>query len=145
MRRKKILIALSTTLTLLVLLAILAPTLLSGFVRGKIEQEVGKRVNGTVALKSLDLGWFSGQKVEGFSIDGGPEAGRVEFSAEVAEGLIALARGSDITLRVSGAAQTSFDANGQVGLAKLAKPSDEPPAAAPADGPRPRSAASGTS
>ena len=77
MRRKKILIAITSILALLVLLAILAPTLLSGYVRGAIEQETAKQVNGTVAVRSVDLGWFGSQKVEGFTIDGGPEAGRV--------------------------------------------------------------------
>ncbi|MEY5060629.1 MAG: hypothetical protein RIS45_550 [Planctomycetota bacterium] len=125
MRRKKILIALTTTLALIALLVILAPTLLSGYVRGVIEQETAKLVNGTVAVRSVDLGWFGGQKVEGFAIDGGPEAGRIEMSAEVREGLLALVRGSDISLRLTGSSQTSLDAEGRLGLAKLGRPAAE--------------------
>ena len=53
MRRKKILIALSSLLALLVLLAVLAPTLLSGYVRGVAEREIAARVNGTVAIKAI--------------------------------------------------------------------------------------------
>jgi hypothetical protein len=125
MRRKKILITITSILALLVLLVILAPTLMSGYVRGVIEQETAKQVNGTVAVKQVDLGWFAGQKIEGFSIDGGPEAGRVDFSAEVREGLLALLRGSDVSLALTGSAQTTLDEQGRLGLAKLAKPGQE--------------------
>jgi len=134
MRRKKILIAITSILALLVLLAILAPTLLSGYVRGAIEQETAKQVNGTVAVQSVDLGWFGGQKIEGFTIDGGPEAGRVEFTAEVREGLLALLRGSDVSLALTGSAQTTFDAEGRIGLARLAKPAEPGTAPPPAAG-----------
>ncbi|MEY2716692.1 MAG: hypothetical protein RIT24_3035, partial [Planctomycetota bacterium] len=131
MRRKKIFIAITSILALLVLLVILAPTLMSGYVRGVIEQETAKQVNGTVAVKEVDLGWFAGQKVDGFSIDGGPEAGRVEFSAEVREGLLALLRGSDVSLALTGSAQTTLDEQGRLGLAKLAKPAPDSSAPQP--------------
>jgi len=139
MRRKKILIALSSLLALLVLLAVLAPTLLSGYVRGVAEREIAARVNGTVAIKAIELGWFSSQKIAGLVIDGGAEIGRIDLGLEVSEGLLALVRGSDITLRVAGGASTSFDAQGRIGLARLAKPAppsqDDAGAAAPPAGP----------
>ena len=139
MRRKKILIALSSLLALLVLLAVLAPTLLSGYVRGVAEREIAARVNGTVAIKAIELGWFSSQKIAGLVIDGGAEIGRIDLGLEVSEGLLALVRGSDITLRVAGGASTSFDAQGRIGLARLAKPAppsqDNAGAAAPPERP----------
>lgn len=64
MRRKKILIALSSFLAVLLLFALLAPTLLSGYARDVVEREIGARVNGSVALKGIHLAWFSPQRVE---------------------------------------------------------------------------------
>ena len=122
MRRKKLLIALSSVIAFILLLAVLAPTLLSGYVRGVVEREVAARVNGTVAVTAIELGWFSSQKVAGLVIDGGAEIGRIDMGIEVSEGLLALARGSDITLKLAGAVATSFDAQGRIGLARLAKP-----------------------
>lgn len=132
MRRKKLLIALTSILALVALLALLAPTLASGFVRSRVEQELASRLNGTVALRSLDLGWFSAQRVGGLTIDGGDQVGKVSLDAEVSEGLLALLRGSDITLTLAGEVQTRFDEEGRIGLATLAKPV---PAEAPAAGP----------
>ena len=122
MRRKKILIALTTVLAVLALLVVLAPTLLSGYVRGRVEREIAARVQGTVALRSLELGWFSPQRVEGLSIDGGSEVGKLDLTAVVSEGMLALARGADISLTLTGSASTTFDREGRLGLARLAKP-----------------------
>ena len=137
MRRKKLLIALSSVIAFILLLAVLAPTLLSGYVRGVVEREVAARVNGTVAVTAIELGWFSSQKVAGLVIDGGAEIGRIDMGIEVSEGLLALARGSDITLKLAGAVATSFDAQGRIGLARLAKPAAAggQDAAAPAPAP----------
>lgn len=122
-RKKKILIAVGSSLAFVSLLVLLAPTLLSGYARGVVEEQVGARVNGTVKLKALELSWFSGQRVDGLAIDGGADVGQISVSAGVSEGLLALARGSDITLKLEGSAATVFDKEGKVGLAKLAKAS----------------------
>ena len=121
-RKKKILIAVGSSFAFVSLVVLLAPTLLSGYARGVVEQQVGARVNGTVKLKALELSWFSGQRVDGLAIDGGADVGQISVSAGVSEGLLALARGSDITLKLEGSAATVFDKEGKVGLAKLAKP-----------------------
>ncbi|RLS24404.1 MAG: hypothetical protein DWH74_02940, partial [Planctomycetota bacterium] len=124
MRRKKILIALSSFLAVLLLFALLAPTLLSGYARDVVEREIGARVNGSVALKGIHLAWFSPQRVEGLAVDGGAGVGKVDVSLEVAQGLLALASGSDVTLKIGGSAETAFDAEGRIGLAQLAKPAE---------------------
>ena len=124
MRRKKILIALSSFLAFLLLFALLAPTLLSGYARDVVEREIGARVNGSVALKGIHLAWFSPQRVEGLAVDGGAGVGKVDVSLEVAQGLLALASGSDVTLKIGGSAETAFDAEGRIGLAQLAKPAE---------------------
>jgi len=136
MRRKKILIALTTVLAVLALLVVLAPTLLSGYVRGRVEREIAARVQGTVALRSLELGWFSPQRVEGLSIDGGSEVGKLDLTAVVSEGMLALARGADISLTLAGSASTTFDREGRLGLARLAKPAEQGAAPAAATPPR---------
>ncbi|MEY5033170.1 MAG: hypothetical protein RL354_2201, partial [Planctomycetota bacterium] len=138
MRRKKILIALTTVLAVLALLVVLAPTLLSGYVRGRVEREIAARVQGTVALRSLELGWFSPQRVEGLSIDGGAEVGKLDLTAVVSEGILALAQGADISLTLTGSASTTFDREGRLGLARLARPAEQgaaPAAATPTRAP----------
>jgi len=132
MRSKKIVLFVVVPLTLLAVLAVLAPTLLSGFVRGRLEREIGARAQGTVRVGGVSLGWFSPQRIEGLVIDGGPETGSVDASAEVAEGILALLQGSDITVTLRGSASTAFDAEGRIGLAQLMKPAAT---AGPADGP----------
>ncbi|MEY5032102.1 MAG: hypothetical protein RL354_1133, partial [Planctomycetota bacterium] len=75
MRRKKLLIALTSLLAILVLAVVLAPTLLSGYARGRIEREIASRVLGTVSVRAVELGWFSPQRLSGLAIDGGAEVG----------------------------------------------------------------------
>lgn len=122
MRRKKLLIALTSLLAILVLAVVLAPTLLSGYARGRIEREIAARVLGTVSVRAVELGWFSPQRLSGLAIDGGAEVGKIDLTLEVAEGLLALVRGSDISLTLAGAADTAVDGEGRVGLARLARP-----------------------
>ncbi len=124
MRRKKILLALLSLVVLLAVLVALAPTLASGYARSRIEDELAARVDGTVAVRSVSLSWFGVQRVEGLAIDGGPEKGRLDLDIVVAEGLLALAQGDDITIELGGRAGTAFDAEGRIGLAGLARPSD---------------------
>ena len=55
----------------LVLLGAVAPTLVSwGLGRGLIGDVIGRRVNGTVAIGGLELGWFGNQSVRGLEISG---------------------------------------------------------------------------
>ncbi len=45
----------------LVFLAAVAPTLVNwGLGRGVIQDAIGRRVNGTVAIGGVELGWFGG-------------------------------------------------------------------------------------
>lgn len=112
----------------LVLAVVFAPLYLRGYVRGVVEREVGAKVNGAVTVGAVRLGWFSPQRVEGLAIAGDEDTGSVTVTAEVAQGLLALATGDEVTVRVSGSAQTPIDAQGRAGIAKLPRAA-EPPAA----------------
>ena len=117
---------------------VFAPVYLRGYVRGIVEREVGARVNGVVTVDAVRLGWFSPQRLEKLAIQGGQDTGSVEVTAEVAQGLLALATGDEVTVSVSGSAQTPIDAQGRAGLARLPRAAEPAvvvaPPAAPAAG-----------
>lgn len=125
MKRRKWKIAIALV-GLLLLAVALAPTLLSGVVGRRVVAAIAPRVEGSVSIGSTSLGWLSPQRISGLSIDGGGDIGSVRVDVEVAEGLIALATGSDISVTLAGSASSAFDAEGRLGLARLAKPSDAP-------------------
>ena len=126
---------------LVIILVACAPMLLSSYVRGSIEQEIAARVEGAVAVKSVSLGWFSPQKIEGISIDGGPAVGSVTLSTEVEQGLWSLAMGGDVALALSGSVVSAIGPDGRFALANCVKSSTSTPAAiaAPASGGSPPS------
>jgi hypothetical protein len=104
------------TVAVLVVVAcavVFAPVYLRGYVRGIVEREVGARVNGVVTVDAVRLGWFSPQRLEKLAIQGGQDTGSIEVTAEVAQGLLALATADEVTVSVSGSAQTPIDAEGQ--------------------------------
>ena len=82
--RYSLLIALTSLLAFLLLAVVLAPTLLSGYARGRIEREIASRVLGTVSVRAVELGWFSPQRLSGLAIDGGAEVGKIDLTLEVA-------------------------------------------------------------
>ena len=127
---------------LVIVLVACAPMLLSSYVRGSIEEEIAARVEGAVAVKSVSLGWFSPQKIEGISIDGGPAVGSVTLSTEVEQGLWSLAMGGDVALALSGSVVSAIGPDGRFALANCVKSSTSTPAAiaAPASGGSPPSA-----
>lgn len=133
------------TVAVLVVVAcavVFAPVYLRGYVRGIVEREVGARVNGVVTVDAVRLGWFSPQRLEKLAIQGGQDTGSVEVTAEVAQGLLALATADEVTVSVSGSARTPIDAQGRAGLARLPRAAEPAPAApavpvAPAAGNQP--------
>ena len=85
-----------STITLVVvaaLAALLAPTLLSGYVRGVIEREVGAKVEGTVSVGEVRLGWTGPLSVTALAIQSGAANGSVRVDSEVTLGPWALALG----------------------------------------------------
>lgn len=122
--RRKWFIATAVAAMLLVLAVVLAPLYLRGYVRGVVEREVGAKVNGTVTVGAVRLGWFAPQRVEAIAIEGDADTGSVTVTAEIAQGLLALATGDEVTVSVSGSAQTPIDAEGRAGLAKMPKQSE---------------------
>jgi hypothetical protein len=122
--RRKWFIATAGAAVVLVLAVVLAPLYLRGYVRGVVEREVGAKVNGVVTVGAVKLGWFSPQRVEAIAIQGDADTGSVTVTAEIAQGLLALATGDEVTVSVSGSAQTPIDAEGRAGLAKMPKQSE---------------------
>ncbi|MCE2884940.1 MAG: hypothetical protein LW806_08590 [Planctomycetaceae bacterium] len=119
------------------LLVLLAPTLLSGYVGDRITREVAARVNGSVSVGEVSLGWSGPQKISALAIDGGAGVGSVRMDAEIAQGLWSLATGDAVDLRLRGNLATAVDADGGIALARLAKPGTTPVA-------QPDAAVSGT-
>jgi hypothetical protein len=139
--RRKWLIATLGAVVALALAVLLAPVYLRGVVRNAIEREVGARVNGTVSVGGVRLGWFSPQRVESLVIQGDDSAGSITLTAEVAQGLVELATGDAIDVSLSGRVQTAIDADGRAGLARLRRSEAVP--AQPAPAPAPNAAQSG--
>ena len=142
-RGRRILAASATVLAAVAVLAALAPTLVTwGLFRGRILSEVGSRVNGTVSLGSLRVGWSGPLVVEGLVIDDQGGGTKLSVSATVEQGLwTLLTSGIDrIDASVSGSVRTRRGADGTLAIAHLAKddPSAAPAApAAPATASRP--------
>jgi len=83
-RGARILAIAGGALVLVLGLVALAPTFVSwGLFRGTILGAVSGAVNGTVSVTSLDVGWFSGVDVRGFTIDDPPSGNRVQVDARV--------------------------------------------------------------
>lgn len=138
--RRRWFLAIVGVAVVLVLAVVFAPLYLRGYARDMIEREVGAKVNGVVTVGAVKLGWFSPQRVDALSIEGGQDTGSVTVTAEVAQGLLALATGEDVVLSVSGSARTPIDAEGRAGLARLPKQAEVPQSAA---GKAPPAAAAG--
>ncbi|MEY3142948.1 MAG: hypothetical protein RLY21_1441 [Planctomycetota bacterium] len=135
--QRKWFLATLAVLLVVVFAVVFAPLYLRGYVRGIVEREVGAKVNGVVTVAGVKLGWFSPQRLEKLAIQGDEGMGSVEVTAEVAQGLFALATGDEVTVSVSGSAQTPIDAEGRAGIAKMPRtvePGQALPAAAPAAG-----------
>jgi hypothetical protein len=68
---KRILLALAGIVVLLLLLALLAPTLLStGWGNGLVVSQINCRIAGKVKIEVLSLAWFSGQQINGLTLVG---------------------------------------------------------------------------
>ena len=109
---------------------LLAPWGISKFGKGIIEREVGKHLNGTVAVEEVDLSWWSPPILTGVSItpDGGSEPAITLKSLRADKSLLDLARsdGVDTTVELEGLRIKASTRNGELDLAKLVKSSDEP-------------------
>ncbi len=105
------------------LAALLAPTLLSGYVRGVIEREVGAKVEGTVSVGEVRLGWTGPLSVKALAIDSGAANGSVRVDAEVTQGLWALATGDAVDVKLAGSVKTAIGADGSIGLTRMMRSS----------------------
>ena len=131
--QKSVGISLAVVLALGALAVLLAPTLLSGVVRGRIERELASRLDATVRVGSVSLGWLSAQRVDGLEIDAIPAASAagapdpresVRASIEVREGLWALLTGDEVHAVLEASVATSVGRDGSIGLAKLVRAAD---------------------
>lgn len=134
-RGRRVLVVLAAVLALLAAVAALAPTFVSwGLFRGSILSAVGERVNGTVSLGSLQVGWSGPIVLDGLVIDHQDAGTKISVSATVGQGLwTLLTKGIDrVDLAVSGSVRTRREPDGTLGIARLAKPDPSAPSAAPA-------------
>ena len=120
--KRTMLIAAAGVVVLLLTLLASAPTLVSwGLFRGTIISAVSGAVNGTVTIDELSVGWFSGVRVRGFTIDDPASGNRVSADVSAEQGvwklLTAGVRGLDV--HVSGSVKTRRAADGTLGIAKL--------------------------
>lgn len=101
--RRRILIALLVVPILLVLVALLLPTILSaGPVRNLALSIAGPKIapNGTVKIESWNFGWFGGQKINGITLFDDQNAAVAHLNVETGASLLALARG-DLDLKTT--------------------------------------------
>ena len=120
--KRTMLIAAAGVVVLLMALLASAPTLVSwGLFRGTIISAVSGAVNGTVTINELSVGWFSGVRVRGFTIDDPAAGNRVSADVSAEQGvwklLTAGIRGLDV--HVSGSVKTRRAADGTLGITKL--------------------------
>jgi hypothetical protein len=121
MKRTMLIAAAGVVVVVMALLAS-APTLVSwGLFRGTIISAVSGAVNGTVTINELSVGWFSGVRVRGFTIDDPAAGNRVSADVSAEQGvwklLTAGIRGLDV--HVSGSVKTRRAADGTLGITKL--------------------------
>jgi hypothetical protein len=120
--KRTMLVAVAGVVVLLMALLASAPTLVSwGLFRGTIISAVSGAVNGTVTIDELSVGWFSGVRVRGFTIDDPAAGNRVSADVSAEQGvwklLTAGIRGLDV--HVSGSVKTRRAADGTLGITKL--------------------------
>lgn len=120
--KRTMLIAATGVVVLVMALLASGPTLLSwGLFRGTIIAAVSGAVNGTVTIDELRVGWFSGVRVRGFTIDDPASGNRVSADVSAEQGvwklLTAGVRGLDV--HVSGSVKTRRTADGTLGITKL--------------------------
>ncbi len=119
---KKALIAVGGVALILVLLVMLAPTIISsGLGRGAIRGAIQQRLDGTVALTGLDLGWFGPQSVTGFAVNAADGVTAVNLDLTVNAGLLALITGDveAITVDLSGKIRGELRPDGSTTFANL--------------------------
>ena len=129
-RGARILAIAGGALALVLGLVVLAPTFVSwGLFRGTILGAVSGAVNGTVSVTSLDVGWFSGVDVRGFTIDDPSMGNRVQVDARVEQGVWHVLRSglSGLDVHVSGAVKTRREADGTITLSRLARTAEDLP------------------
>ncbi len=115
------LLVLGAVLTLGAVLLALAPTLVASLGRGFIAGRVAAAINGTVTIRSLSLGWFGQQRVEGLEIRDASGQTTIAASAVVDNAILDLLIGSVDMLRVEleGSIRARLRPDGSVSVADL--------------------------
>ena len=122
----------------LVLLGAVAPTLVSwGLGRGLIGDVIGRRVNGTVAIGGLELGWFGNQSVRGLEINGADGTTAAQLDLAINAGLFELltGRARAIEVAVSGSVRGELRPDGSTSFEDLLVHNTRPAGAGPAPAP----------
>ena len=146
-RRRKLLAWLFVSVLLVAGLVAIAPTLVNlGVGQGVIRSRLEQRVNGTLALGRLDVGWLGPQSVDGLEVTGDDGRTTARLDVRIEAGLLGLLTGrvDPIEVVVSGALSGELRRDGSTSFEDLfaSRPSVAPRAARAAAAP-PRKPLSG--
>jgi hypothetical protein len=121
-RKRRWLRALIVVLAIIMVLIAALPTLVSwGLGQGLIRSAINKSINGTVAIDTLSVGWFSPLKMHGFTITDRSGAEAVKLNVDVTPGLFKLAtsRSGPIEVNVSGSIRGEVREDNSISLGDL--------------------------
>lgn len=129
-RRRWPKIVLGVVVVLGVLVA-LAPTLLSGVVKGKVQASLAERIDGDVEIGEMSLGWLSGAEVKGVVVRrAGIDAPTLELESLNADvGIFKLITGSGFTgnIEIDGLHVRAIREKGQLDVQNIVKPGPPTP------------------
>lgn len=132
------LLAAAALLAALVASVAIAPALVSrGLFRGRIIDAMGGRLNGTISIDQLSLGWSGPLAARGVTIEDTATGDRLAVDLSLEQGLWTLVtRGAErLDVRVSGSLRTRREADGSLSVAKLLREELAAPGAAAAPPP----------
>ncbi len=144
-RIRRVLLGGGVAIALLALLVAMLPTFISmGLFRGTITGELAGRVEGTVSLEGLSVGWRGPIEVKRLRVDDAARHSSVDLSISLDQGLWTLLTEGVGTLsgRVTAKVATRVEADGTLAIARMVKPAPVDAGRAPA-GPRPGRAPGG--
>lgn len=121
-RKRKWLIILGAVVVVIVVLIALIPTLISaGLGQGLIRNAINKSINGSVAIDRLNLGWLSGQKVQGLTITDPSGKQAAKFDVQIKSGLLSvlIRRPGPLDVTVSGKLDGEIRPDGSISFGDL--------------------------
>ncbi|MCK4873719.1 MAG: hypothetical protein KAS72_13435 [Phycisphaerales bacterium] len=128
-RLRRIATVLVVLVVLLLVLTALAPTLLSGVVRGRVEEAAGSQLNGTLHIGSLGLSWFGQQRIDHIVLRGDDGSQVADLSLDVPVSLLSIVTGTRAIdgIRLTGDVWIARDADGRLNVQRLIREDTDRP------------------